>query len=415
MPGETRADMELIFLKVVAFSRPLASMKYFEALFAVLGIGLFAALFLALLIRGSLRQSLRLSGVDAAIFAFSIWCLAAGLIYYERFDAGDIMKLLIPLLSYTVVKNVVSSAQEHRQVMFWAILGFVVPTLLSALLIAIAHPGAVDMVMYYTGVTRWQGVYTHSHNLGHSMTLVLMVLALFVTMRAVIPETGGKSRTGETMLIVTIGAIALYCLYMSQVRSALLGLITFALIYLYFYNKKLLLFGAALVTGIAVLTIPYWSKVLFPELAGDQVDPMELGSGRPRLWLNDLTMFLAAPLDQQLAGLNTGRLGQYGGGQEVMGHSDWLELVTRTGIVGLLLFATVQVLILRKILRLPPDHRYAFLAMFVAVNVMMCVSNSYVWRIQVSHLYYMVLAFVEVPLISVQQTSIIDRRLMRTA
>lgn len=406
--------MELTLLKIVAFSRPLASMKYFEAVFAILGIGLFAVIFIALLMRGALRQSLRLSSVDGAIFAFSGWCLAAGLIYFERLDPAEMSKLLIPLLSYTLVKNVVSSPQEYRQVMFWAILGFVIPILLSALLIVIAHPGAVDMVMYYTGVTRWQGVYTHSHNLGHSMTLVLMVLALFATIRARVPETVEKSRVGETTLIVTIGVVALYCLYMSQVRSALLGLITFALIYLYFYNKKLLLFGTALVTGVAVLTIPYWAKVLFPELAGDQVNPMELGSGRPRFWLNDLTMFLGAPLDQQLAGINTGRLGQ-DSGPEIMGHSDWLELVTRTGIVGLLLFATVQVLILRKILRLPPDHRYAFLALFVAVNVMMFVSNSYAWRIQVSHLYYMVLAFVEVPLIPVQQTSIIDRRLMRTA
>jgi hypothetical protein len=37
-----------------------------------------------------------------------------------------------------------------------------------------------------------------------------------------------------------------------------------------------------------------------------------------------------------------------------------------------------------------------FLAMFGAVSVMMAVSNSYVWRIQVSQLYYMVLAYIEV-------------------
>lgn len=59
------------------------------------------------------------------------------------------------------------------------------------------------------------------------------------------------------------------------------------------------------------------------------------------------------------------------------------------------MFAVVQVLMLRAIWRLPAPDRYVFLALFGAVNVMMFVSNSYAWRIQVAHPYYMMLAFIE--------------------
>jgi hypothetical protein len=41
-------------------------------------------------------------------------------------------------------------------------------------------------------------------------------------------------------------------------------------------------------------------------------------------------------------------------------------------------------------------ERGIFIALFVSVVVMMAVSNSYIWRIQVSQLYYMILAFIEI-------------------
>lgn len=140
---------------------------------------------------------------------------------------------------------------------------------------------------------------------------------------------------------------------------------------------------------------------------------MDLGSGRPRFWLHDIAVFLESPLDQQLAGIDTSKLDWFGSNETIQGHGDWLELITRTGIIGFLLFASVQVLILRKILGMAGKERYAFLALFTAVNVMMCVSNSYAWRIQVSHLYYIVLAFVEIPLTSMQQASVVDRQFVQ--
>jgi O-antigen ligase len=77
-------------------------------------------------------------------------------------------------------------------------------------------------------------------------------------------------------------------------------------------------------------------------------------------------------------------------------HNDWLDVLMQTGAVGLLLLLALQILILKAILRVPGHEKYAFLSVYLAVIVMMFVSNSYVWRIQVGHIYYIMLAYIEI-------------------
>lgn len=394
--------MELFLLKLVALFRPLASMEYAEALFSVLGVGLFLLLLAAVLIKAALNQSLRLSAVDGMIAAFTLWCIAISGIYYEGTKIGEVLKVLVPVLSYTLVKNIVPDQQSYRRLLFWIIIGFTVPTLLSASLIAVGSSTALDYVNYWTQVPRWKGVYTGAHNFGHSMTLFLITLVLYVTLRKT-GEAGERavSPRYENILLSLLGITALYCLYKSEVRTAILGLLVFLGILSYSVNKKVFLIGAATFVLVAIATSPYWLMTFNPELGAEKhgvdVEVMNLGSGRPNLWLNDIRVFVERPIDAELAGAGIGNRSGIGEGEgHVYGHNDWLELLTQTGIIGFALFVTLQIFIFKKILRMEGQEKYAFLALFVAVNVMMFISNSYVWRIQVGHLYYMMLAFVEI-------------------
>jgi O-antigen ligase len=193
----------------------------------------------------------------------------------------------------------------------------------------------------------------------------------------------------------------MYCLYMSSVRSALLGLLTFLAIYTYATNRKQFVIGGGVLVLVAAVTSPYWLERFNPELGAEErgvkVEVLDYGSGRPRLWLNDLRVFADRPIDEMLAGAGIGNRSGDSAGGTVYGHNDWLEMLTQTGLIGFLLFATLQAVILRKILRMHGNDRYRFLGFFAAVNIMMLVSNSYAWRIQVSQLYYMMLAFIEIP------------------
>lgn len=393
--------MELLLIKLVALIRPLASMQHLEALFAVLGLGLFAVLLAVLFAHGATHRTLRLSAVDGVIIAFAVWCLAISGIYYDRVQIGEVAKLLVPVLSYTIVKNVVQDPSQYRQLLIWAMVGFAIPVLASVALIVTG--GGAHYTSYWTGVVRWQGAYVGSHNLGHSMTLFLMMIAVYLAVRrADVPPAGAAPprRFSSNALLALLAASALWCLYMSQVRTAIVGLLIFLTIYLFCYNKKFFLIAASSFAVLTLATVPYWLPALLPEFAmsqrGMEVKTMELGSGRPMFWLSDLTIFLRLPIDQQLAGVGIGARRGEEAGEVLYGHNDWLELLTQTGFVGVGLFIVLQIVIFRKIRRMPGTERYAFLAMFVAVNVMMVLSNSYTWRIQVGHLYYMMLAFIEV-------------------
>lgn len=393
--------MELVLLKMVAFLRPLGGIKYAEVAFELISILLIIALGVALLVHGATRKALRFSAIDALILAFAAWCLTTYVIYFESASFAEVAKLLIPLLSYTIAKNIIGNERQYRALLFWIIVGFAIPTVVSAVLILLGE--GVQYVSYWTGVSRWEGVYIGSHNLGHSMTLLLITLVLFVEFsRREKGEgwQGGRRNVLTIPLFALLGLIALYCLYMSQVRTALVGLLIFMGMYLYFRNKRYLIYAISAMAVIATSTVPFWLPALLPEVAirqpGTELDSDDLGSGRPRLWRNDLTVFASLPIDQKLAGVGIGSRFSEKTGQVLYGHNDWLEMLTQTGIVGVGLFATLQLLIFLTILRLPPErHRYPYLALFVAVNVMMVLSNSYAWRIQVGHLYYIILAFIE--------------------
>jgi O-antigen ligase len=394
--------MEIFLLKLVALLRPLASMKYVEEFFVVFGVGLFMILFGAVLVHGAVRKSLKMSAVDGIVVAFAIWCITISLVYYEAVNLGDLAKLLIPILSYTIVKNVIPNRRKYLQLAAWMIAGFSIPTVLSAVLIMVGSPMAVDTVNYWTNITRWQGVYTHSHNLGLSMTLLLITIILYVVMRSMEErERRGAFRLFENAVLLLLGIAAIYCLYMSEVRTALLGFLLFIGIFSYAENKKVFVIGAGVLTIVAIVAAPYWLKAFNPELgalsAGQEVAFLDMGSGRPRIWLNDITVYAKLPIDQKIAGVGIGAGAVINGDEQLYGHSDWLGLLTQTGLVGLALFLFLQIAMFRAILRMHGRERYLFLALFAAVNVMMVVSNGIVWRIQVSHLYFMLLAYIEIP------------------
>lgn len=393
--------MELLLIQIVAAMRPLASIKYVENFFDVLGVGLSGLMIGAVLMRSAVHGTLKIGPIDLLIVGFSIWCCAIYLVYFESAQLRYVLKIVIPLLAYVAVKNVLRDVADYRRLLLWIIVAFVIPVLLSAILI-MTGKGA-ERVNYWTGLTRWSGAYLDSHSLGHSMTLLLMTIGIYVRLR---PHEGHgvlSGHTFENLFLAGLSIVALYCLYMSQVRSAILGLLVFATVYLFFFNRKLLFFGAAGLTALAVATLPFWLPALVPEIAGKnanaEVNVMELGSGRPTYWTHDFLLYLDLPLDHKLAGVGIG-MGDPAPDNVVKytlyGHNDWLDVLTQTGLVGFLLFVAIKFLMFKNILRLPREQKRMFLALFIAVVAMMFVSNSYAWRIQVSQLYFMVLAFIEV-------------------
>jgi O-antigen ligase len=397
--------MELFLLNLVAFLRPLASMQFAAVVFEIAGVGLFGLIVLVFLSNSALRKAITLSAVDLAIIAFTLWCLSVYVIYFDKARISEVVKMLIPMLSYIVVKNVVTSRADYGKLLLWMIAGFSLPLLASIYLITTGQ--GLDYVSYWTGIPRWEGAYTGAHNMGHSMTLLIIALVVYARIRRNDQQDSPpKGRGLVSVVFLAIAAMAVYCLYMSQVRSAILGLIVFSGVYLFFYNRKLLLFGSIAMAVLAAVTLPIWMPVLLPDVwlvQQGKADVSAIGSGRQSFWLHNLGVYAALPIDRQLAGVGIGNRDSFSEEDVLDSHNDWLDVLMQTGAIGVVLLAAIQLLLLRSILRMASEERFAYLAVFLAVNVMMLVSNSFVWRIQVSHLYFMLLAYIEIRSLSPAQ------------
>lgn len=391
-------DMDILLLNIAALLRPIFFIEL-EAgnLFDLAAILIFMLTMAAFLATSAVRKDIQISSVDLLIVLFSIWCLTAYVVYADKANAREVAKLIIPLWSYIVAKNILRTPNDYRRMLRFLIWGFVIPVSLSVMLILMGK--GVELTDYWTGIERWKGAYAGSHSLGHNMVFLLMAITAYIWLSRSETHEVAISRYAMAGLAGLVLA-ALYCLYYSQVRTATLGLIVFLGIFLFAYNRKLLMILAAAGTIATLAALP----VLMPRFFNDFVmvqqgtwDAEEFGSGRPRIWQNNLNIFAAMPIDRQLAGVGIGNKLGLGGEEGIMdSHSDFLDILMQTGIVGLVLFVAIQLLLLKKMLGLPKTEKYLFVAVFVSVGVMNAISNSYVTRFGLAQLFYFLIAYVEV-------------------
>jgi O-antigen ligase len=238
------------------------------------------------------------------------------------------------------------------------------------------------------------------------MGFFLMLAAVYLLLKR-------ESKNGETastgamfkIFLLVFGAMAIFCLYESRVRTVMLGLLVFSAIVVGFYYKrvKLMLIGAALVL-VAPFVLEPLKRDLIPEAAQAERDPTfdpttGYGSGRPMIWKAYIEEFLSKPVDRQIAGVGIGNSARKSWGDWPFwldAHNEFLNVMVFSGYVGLGLFMALQVAFVKRIVSLEGREKYVFLAFFVAVMVMNFVSNSYVTRFGLAQMFYVVLAYIEV-------------------
>lgn len=401
--------MEILLLKIIFFLRPI---MFIDAGVEIAGLNMFevfailftCVLFLASIIHIIQNKYLHVTVVDWLIIYYFFWCLAAFFIF-KNSNIKDLVKFTLPLLTFTVVKNLFTDKQRYITVLKACLLGYSIPVFWSALLII--QGKGLEKINYWTGIPRYLGVYVNPHNFGHSMALciILIVVIYYFTY---IYKTDDKLKTNKltNFFYLLLLTAAFYCLYKSYVRTAYIGLLVFFALFVYKYNKKLfVLSSAAFLAGVLIL-MPL-VKVIFLDVTevvqGDR-GIEKIGSGRPTLWIHNLTEFSKSDISQQLMGMGIGnraRLGTTKIGEETVynSHNDWLEVMMQTGLGGLFIFTLIQFFIFKAILRIQGKERIVFLAFFLSVCVMNFISNSYVVRFGIAQVYYMILSYIESPAI----------------
>lgn len=396
--------MDQMLVNLFAFLRPLlfaevgwsvGGLNILE-LAAILFVGLLAG---ALAFRAVTEKDIRISGIDVVIVMFVVWCTTATVVFYPLSDPRDLARLLLPFVTYTVVKNVYRDQERYPFAMWLMVLGFIVP-MVASLLMVLAGKG-VFKVNYWTGVPRYEGIYNGPHTLAHNMAFMVMLIAVYV---AVCRSQGREIVRGKWVLFGILGLVSAYLLHKSAVRTAILGLIIFYGIYLFAYNRRRLVLVAVLSGPLLLLFSGAMQNLFFDfaKVAGGEWGTEALASSRPERWSKQWDNFTALSIEHQMAGVGIGnRSGtdqidpRAAAPTAVDSHNDYLEVLVQTGAVGFLLYMLMQLLILKQILRMGGDERWAFLALFVAVSAMNFGSNSYVSRFGLGQMYLFMLSYIE--------------------
>lgn len=402
--------MELFLINALAFLRPVLSIDTglrlsSFSLFELAAIFFSAIVVAAFGIRAAVRKTLNLSVVDIVILGFVGWCIAIYFIYMGDSHVNVLAKFIIPPLTYMVAKSAIPDRTSYQTTLLLLVVGFAIPLLASS--VSILAGGGLERVNYWTGIARYQGVYYGAHDMSHNAAFLIMVVWLYLLLRrdsaVALRQVGTLSRT---FLFLLVGA-AVYLIYMGRVRTTLLGLFFFAAVLLALYYKRLWVIVVATVfVGASAVLSEDVQRKFFPEgIQAEKTadfDVMSYGSNRPAIWKRQMAEFLDLPLDRQLAGIGIGntlaeQTGQYDYILEKDTHNDFLRVMVHTGLVGFALFVALQVLLLKRVLTIDCSAKWAFLALFGAVTIMNLASNSYVSRFGLAQMFYLLMAYVELP------------------
>lgn len=391
--------MEFFLIKSLAFLRPVLSIDTGVSFAANINLLELAAMVFTVMIVGALgiraavAKDLRFSSIDFVIALFVVWCIAIYVIYPDNAKLNALAKFIIPPVTFLVAKNAIPDRESHQKVLWLLIAGASIPLVLSAALILLG--GGQSSVNYWTGVVRYEGMYVGAHTMAHHAAFALMAVWLYFLLQqdAYRDAVTRKAKGVAVLLVIT----AVFLLYMGRVRTTLLGLFVFAAVVIAFhYRRPSLVAVPATLFSLGFFFSDSLRTRFLPELIQAEkmngFDIADYGSGRPELWSGQLSEFFRLPIDQQLAGNG---LGHFLLGADT--HNDFLGVMVYTGLVGLSLFLLLQVLIFARIRHLPEISRWPFMALFAAVTSMNLVSNSYVNRVELAQMLYLVLAYIDLP------------------
>lgn len=359
------------------------------------------------------KVAIPFSKLDGAILLFILWCSSVAVIYPENSDFKSYVKLVLPPLTFCILKRAITSRRQYCTLLKWLIIGFAIPVALSAF--EIYEGRSIGQRIFWTGLERYSGVYKDLHTMGHNMGFLVMLACIYHLLPK--HDAANKIVTSRILPLLLLCAVAIYCLGHGHVRTVYAGLLVFFLTLLFLYSKKAFFVSAVIGIGFILAALPLLNSVFFDvtEAVSGKRGIEEAGSGRPMIWSHNLAIFTELPIDRQLAGVGIGNFMAnpftdiHASSKLTLNHvwnshNDFLEMLMEIGAIGLLLTAILYAFIGSAILRMPGKERYGFFALFLAVVVMNVLSNSYINRFGLAQMFFMVLVYIEQPASSAERS-----------
>lgn len=263
-------------------------------------------------------------------------------------------KYMSPFLILFLVTDYFRRPEGWRKVMgLFALVGLV-PVSLSVYHLLTGQMSQVALA----GLNRLLGGYENLHNHGHMM---LMLAIVYTFWAFYLPR--GWLRWAAFGLA---GAAAL-CLYFSYVRTPLLGLAVFAIVFPIMERRWTLLglvvtAGAVLVLSSETMRQRFIDLLLLLDVGDVTLDRSRLGSGRVGIWQSSVEEFLKLPVLDIVLGAGLGGhwamvqsyVDQYRSsrGGTLSPHNDYLSLLYQLGPVAVICYVTLQISMLYHAIRL---------------------------------------------------------------
>ncbi|MBT3219213.1 MAG: O-antigen ligase family protein [Proteobacteria bacterium] len=302
-----------------------------------------------------------------------------------RFTSANVAKYISPILVMFLVSTLFE--QHHRRIIINIILLLaIVPILFGFLHLATGQM----QEMWLDGYFRLRGGYHNIHNAAHTMAF-FFCLSLFVA--------ATRTSKKEIAAILAFGGLCFILMFLTYVRTPMLGIAAFIPVFLLVERRWGLL---ALSVGAGLMAFAYNSTVaerfgdVFLFFSSAQPDQMgQLGSGRIGVWLDSLEDFVRYPMFSLLFGV--GMRGPLILGQEGLdSHNDYLLLLYTFGPIGVMTHLLFQVHVFFNCLWLRRHSIdpwvYHFANFNIALGVMVIVTNivssSYVTRINIAVFFW---------------------------
>jgi O-antigen ligase len=322
--------------------------------------------------------------LDLILLLVLTYCFFINCSIFWGSEVRDVARLTIPFILFIGVRSIIQNTKQINLLITIFAVGYIVLLMVSAILILKGE--SIAKIEFYSEVERYRGAFFRIHVFAYSALLFSFLYAFII-----------KNFTIQNVLTLWILRFSLlasiFCLYNTHTRTAMFGFILFWIIY--FLGQKKRNFVIFLLMLISVFYL-YQDKVeVILWKTPEQRDLNRATSGRISLWQKNLSNFSNYSVEQKLFGGNP-----IGNNQntttykkELKVHSDYLALLLKTGIMGLLLYLAIYVALLKDIYksRLAKDKKYVFYGVAIAVMLMNFVSNAYVHRPELSQFFWFIM------------------------
>ncbi len=375
-------------LYLMAFLRPIFIIQIPFELWGLSILDLFSIVMSLLLLLATAIsiRNIKVRFTSILIIFFSLYCILS--IAWGS-QVRDVTKIILPFLAFFAAQSLVKSTRQMKSVLTLLVLGYAVFITANVIEIAMLKGGSVNYV-YQIDLARYGGLTGGSHSLAHAMFIFSVVYALHVT------QSSTLSRSAKVYSSILL-ALSVFCIYKTYTRTVYIGLFLFWLVYFLGTNRRILfvyIFTAfmGLMMYQAHLSTIFWD-------VKDAVMTQKFekaGSGRISIWSDTLDFFSHMSMEKRLLGTGLGyheeshfKRKNFSIGAT---HNDYLGLLVTTGLFGFILYLGIMSALFFSILLSPVERglKTIMLAFTVSVIAMNMLSNSYITRVELAQLFWLI-------------------------